>query len=230
MAVIERVRKYLVYKKITRYRFYKDLGFSNGLLNKDGNLGSDKCEKILSYYRDINPQWLLTGEPPMLKSEIAPVQKLEDKNLIPFYDDVVTMGGMNSISATVDGHMSASEFIDAGDWFRDATAAIRHYGESMQEYPSGCILALKKINNKGMIVWGKNYCIETSDFRITKRLQHGDEHDTYVMAYSTNRETYPDGRLIHEPVKIPTAEISNLFLVLGCVIKEQSGGAVYIKQ
>lgn len=230
--MITRLAEYLKHKNISTRSFEMTIGASDGMIRKAINTNKDIQSKwlynISENYPDLNLQWLITGKGKMLKSELPQINS--SGNLIPFYDDVITVGGMNSISAAVDGHMPASEFIDAGDWFRDATAAIRHYGESMQEYPSGCILALKKINNKGMIVWGKNYCIETGDFRITKRLQHGDDHDTYVMAYSTNRETYPDGRLIHEPVKIPTDEINNLFLVLGCVIKEQSSGAVYIKQ
>ena len=52
------------------------------------------------------------------------------KNLIPFYDDVSTIGGLNDRVANTDPS-SPTEWIDAGDWFPEATAAIRHYGDSM---------------------------------------------------------------------------------------------------
>lgn len=149
------------------------------------------------------------------------------KNLIPFYDDVSTIGGVNTMSASMEGRMPSNEFIDAGDWFIGATAAIRHYGDSMNEYPSGCILALKEIHDKRQIVWGRNYCVETDEMRVTKRLQAGS--DEYLMAYSTNTETYPDGHLVHEPFPIYKETIRRIFMVIGCVIKEYSSGPVMIK-
>ena len=156
------------------------------------------------------------------------IHEKEGKNMIPFFDDVTTIGGVNSISASVDGCMPASEWIDAGDWFHEANAAIRHYGDSMVEYPSGCILVLKKVEDLRLIMWGRNYCIETSEFRITKRLQSG-ENDT-IVAYSSNTDTYPDGRQVHEPKVIPMDTIKSIWLVLGCVVKEFSSGAVFIKK
>lgn len=147
------------------------------------------------------------------------------KNLIPFYDDVASIGGVNGgISANMEGVSQPTEYIDAGDWFKDATAAIRHYGESMTEYPPGCILALKEVYERQLVLWGRDYVIETNEYRITKRLQRGDEEDA-VRAYSTNTDTYPDGRLIHEPVDIHWEDIRRLFMVLGYVVKK-SGGTI----
>lgn len=149
-----------------------------------------------------------------------------DKNLIPFYDDVSSVGGSDTVSS-VDAVSTPTDYIDAGDWFRDATAAIRHYGESMIEYPTGCILALKEVNDKNLIVYGRDYCIETSEYRVTKRIQKGKD-ENYFTAYSTNIETYPDGRLIHEPFDIQKSEIKRMYLVLGYVVKK-NGGTLILK-
>lgn len=149
------------------------------------------------------------------------------ENLIPFYDDVESIGGNNYV-ADMNGITQSTEYIDAGDWFPNVTAAIRHYNDSMLEYPSGCILALEKINEIQSIIWGCNYVIETSEFRITKRMQTADD-DNYLMAYSTNNETYPDGKQIHEPKKILKSDINNIFLVLGRIVKEHSSGPVFTK-
>ena len=180
----------------------------------------------------INLDWLLTGEGTMLREPMkqgtSGDEPQRERKLIPFYDDVATIGGKNSISASMDGHMPGNEWIDAGDWFTDATAAIRHYGDSMNEYPSGCILALKELHDKRQIVWGRNYCIETDEMRVTKRLQLGTED--YLMAYSSNTDTYPDGHLIHEPFPIYKSTIRRIFMVIGCVIKEYSSGPVMIKK
>lgn len=205
------------------------------------SVGVTTIQNIVSCFH-ISSYWLLTGKGTMLFEPkpagqavnpdikfYAPEHRQPDRKLIPFYEDIATVGGINSISADVESTPGVSEWIDAGDWFRDATAAIRHYGDSMAEYPSGCILALKKVEDIRLLLWGKNYCIETTDYRITKQLQSGEDKST-LLAYSTSRETYPDGRLIHATVPIPMETIRSIFLVLGCVVKEYSLGAVYIKK
>ena len=112
----------------------------------------------------------------------------------------------------------AGEWINVGNLFPDATSAIRYYGDSMPEYPPGSILVLKQMEDSALIVWGMNYYVETVDLGITKRLQDGGKN--HVVAYSSNDKTYPDGRLVHEPVRIPKKNIRALSLVLGCVSKE----------
>ena len=141
----------------------------------------------------------------------------EKRNMIPIYDDVATIGGNNEMVANVEDN-GVSEWVDAGDWFPDATAAIHHYGDSMVEYPSGCILVLKRVNDPRLLINGENYVIETDEFRITKQIQ--DDGEDFIMAYSSNRETYPDGHLIHSPIRIPKGAIRHLDLVVGCVIKK----------
>ena len=148
------------------------------------------------------------------------------KKKIPLYD-AETVGGHNEMVAETDRPVShVAEWIDAGDWFPGATSAIRHYGDSMVEYPSGCILALKRVEDPRLLINGQNYVIETSEYRITKQLQ--DDGGDYLMAYSSNRKTYPDGRQVHSPIRIPKTEIRHIDLVLGCVIKEYSNGPVQI--
>ena len=181
---------------------------------------------------DINLDWLLTGEGSMLrepeKRDASVDEAGRERKLIPFYDDVITVGGRNTLSAAMDGRMPSGDMIDAGDWFTDATAAIRHYGDSMEEYPNGCILALKELHDRRQIIWGRNYCIETDEMRVTKRLQPGAED--YLMAYSSNTDTYPDGHLIHEPFRIYKDTIRRIFMVIGCITKEYSSGPVMIRK
>lgn len=184
-----------------------------------------KCEKV-------SAKWLLTGEGDMLIEEkFSQNSQLTeaDKRLIPFFDDITTIGGHNeNVSIMEISQNHVSEWIDAGDWFPEATAAIRHYGDSMIEYPSGSILALKRVHDTRLIINGRNYVIETTEFRVTKQLQ--DDGSDYIMAYSSNRETYPDGRQIHSPIRIPKDTIRSIDLVLGCVLKEYSNGALTIRK
>lgn len=227
--VLDRIKEY--YKLKGNAELARFLGVApNTITNWYGRKTFD-IDVIYTKCVGVDMNWLLTGEGNMTyevsKEENTSVESTKKKNLIPFYDDVASIGGVNTISATMEGHMPSNEWIDAGDWFIDATAAIRHYGNSMIEYPSGCILALKELHDQRQIIWGRNYCIETDEMRVTKRLQAGT--DEYLMAYSTNTETYPDGHLIHEPFRIYKDTIRRIFMVIGCVIKEYSSGPVIIK-
>lgn len=181
----------------------------------------------------MNAEFLQTGGGPIFKKGVQPHaaepigEYTLEKRKIPFYGDVSTIGGINQTIADVSTpHVHPSEWIDAGDWFPDATSAIRHYNDSMVEYPSGSILVLRRVVDRRLILWGRNYSIETTEFRVTKRLQDGG--DDYVLGYSSNMSVYPDGRLIHEPIKIPKETIRNLDLVIGCVTKEFSNGDIPI--
>ena len=189
------------------------------------SVGGGVASEIANVFK-INLSWLLTGEGEMLNTPETE-NRPQPRKKIPVYDSQ-TIGGVNGTVANVDGSANVSEEIDAGDWFPEATAAIHHYGDSMVEYPSGSILALKRVNDRRLIINGRNYVIETTEYRITKQLQYngGD----FIMAYSTNKETYPDGNLIHSPIRIPVETIRHIDLVLGCVTKEYSNGAVIIRK
>lgn len=217
-TVKDRLIHFIEYLGLSKNRFEEVCGLSKRYVsNISVSIQPDKIKKISLNFPQLNTGWLLTGEGSMLKGEF--------RKKIPLYD-VESIGGHNDVVADTDtpaGHVA--EWIDAGDWFPGATAAIRHYGDSMVEYPSGSILALKRVEDTSLLINGRNYVIETSEFRITKQLQ--DDGDC-IIAYSSNRETYPDGRQIHAPIRIPKTAIRHIDLVLGCVLKEYSNGPIPI--
>ena len=234
--ILSRIQEIALNEGITIGAIERCIGASKGVLSRAINNGTDIQSKWISIlvenYPRYSPSWLLTGEGSMFKNDEKQINSHDEKetnkkNMIPFYDDVVSIGGITAMTASMDQNMPSHEFIDAGDWFVGATAAIRHYGDSMIEYPSGCILALKELHDQRQIVWGRNYCVETDEMRVTKRLQAGNKD--YIMAYSTNTDQYPDGRQIHEPFPIYKNTIRRIFMVIGCVIKEYSSGPVMIK-
>lgn len=82
MGAIQRLNEYVERKGISKYRFYKESGLSNGFLDKGENIGTDKCEKIIYAYPDINPLWLLTGEGEMLKDSSCNSEVVNKQNII----------------------------------------------------------------------------------------------------------------------------------------------------
>ena len=213
--VIALVEKYANGKNA---QFAKLLGVSPQTISAWISRNTFDYDLVFTKCEGLSPRWLLTGEGEMLKKESG--------RRIPLYNDTQTIGGYNDMVANVDEAVRITEYIDAGDWFPAATSAIHHYGASMIEYPSGCILALKRVDDPRLLVNGEHYVIETSEFRVTKQIV--DKGD-YIMAYSTNKETYPDGELIYAPFAIPKQDIRHMDLVLGCVIKRFSRGPIKIK-
>jgi hypothetical protein len=235
--ISERFLAIIEYLGITGYALSKQIpDITPSKLSHIKNGRNEPSKPIMSLflkqYSQINPEWLLTGEGNMLKEgeTVNEVRETEVKyskpqNIIPLYDNVTTIGGTN-ITADMQGVSEASEYINTGDWFREATAAIRHYGDSMIEYPPGCILALRELKERQLVIWGRDYVIETSEYRITKCVQRGYDNE-HITAYSSNNETYPDGRLKHEPVDVAWSDIRKIFLVLGYVVKKNGGTIVF---
>ena len=182
---------------------------------------------IAGYSAIINFDWLLTGEGNMLRSEepshSLPVPE-KKRHLIPLFD-VTTIDG-RQYDADMAAVSTPSEMIDTGDWFQDATAAMRVQGDSMSpEYKSGSIVALRQINDQRIIMYGEDYVVETDEIRVIKRLQRADD-PAYLMACSVNQDQWESGpmkgHLIHEPFEIPRSSIRRLFLVLGEVRRNHS--------
>ena len=84
----ERILQFIEYKKISKNKFYKETGLSNGILDKQGGISSDSLEKIYCVYPEINLDWLLTGKGEMFKKE-GPVQQAH-----------------NNVSSTINQHQT----------------------------------------------------------------------------------------------------------------------------
>lgn len=62
MSTIKRLRQFVDFKGISKYKFYQLTGIANGYLDREGNIGTDKCEQIISVFPELNLTWLVTGE------------------------------------------------------------------------------------------------------------------------------------------------------------------------
>lgn len=242
MEVFERLQAYFEEKKISQVEIAEKLGVSKSYVNalfagrkKFGKKQAEIWENLFG----LSKSWLLTGEGEMMvksnygfgEEEEELEEEEEDLDVevsqrpgryaIPFYDATTTGGFEGHVSSShIEGSLIG--YINPGGWFNtSATAAIRHVGESMAEYPDGCILAVREVRNKNLLVYGQNYVVQTSEYMITKRIQRGSTRDTLSL-YSTNQEKYPDGRLVYEPFEVELSDIYKIFKVIGYVVN-QSG-------
>lgn len=86
MKAIDRLYDYLAEKSLKPTTVEKEMGLSNGYLStqrkRGADIGESMMNKIIDYFRDINPEWLLTGRGEMLKTKRTP------KALIPENESV----------------------------------------------------------------------------------------------------------------------------------------------
>lgn len=234
MILSKRIEALLEYSNMSIPKFAEFVGFKTPQTVRELIKGNTKSlseaaqYKITLAFPMVNPEWLLTGEGNMLlpdKGESNEASGYKER-VIPFYDAETTGGYNGRVSASEEGSLKG--YIQPGGWFDGReTAAIRHVGDSMVEYPDGCVLAVREVLDKHLLVPGRNYVIETREYRVTKRVQRGSTPST-IMLYSSNSEKYDDGRLVHEPFEVALEDVLHIFSVLGYIVN-QSGEFRLIK-
>ena len=211
LSITERILKVIDNKDITKYKFCKDLGVSKGFLDKPREITTDKYANILSYFRDISPEWLLTGNGSMFKEELpkaTEVHPSENINAIPFVGLSVVAGFGSAdfkIEATdVKAYYVVPKFKD-----RKIDFMIEVAGSSMYpKYNSGDVIACKIIRESQFIQWNRVHVIATKEQGlVVKRIKENGEHS--IMAISDNKD-YP-------PFAIPMDEIAGIALVVGVI-------------
>lgn len=79
MGEKDKIKAYLTQKGISKNRFYTDTGLSIGFLDSGKSLGADKVRIIINTYPDLNIDWLIMDNGPMLKQAskgLRPVESL----------------------------------------------------------------------------------------------------------------------------------------------------------
>ncbi|MCO6564352.1 MAG: helix-turn-helix transcriptional regulator [Apibacter sp.] len=224
MSIQERILQYLDYKIITPYKFCKDLKFSMGYLDKRGAIGTDKYLKIIEYYKDINPEWLLTGKGEMLKNagytnketkttvkepKTAYIRKEKETGKgIPLIS-IEAMAGFGSGDIQVMNYDSElyniPEFTELNVDFM-----IRVKGSSMYpKYSSGDIVACKKLPLTDLFFqWNKVYVLDTTQGALIKRIKKGSDSE-HVLIVSENSN--------YDPFELHLSQIYAVAIVCGVI-------------
>jgi hypothetical protein len=227
--ILDRIKKIAINEGVTITSFEQKIGASKGVLSRAVANGTDIqykwVQKIVENYPLYSTEWLIKGEGNMLKSDP------DQRKLIPFYEVDVEAGTMQV--SNMDAVSDPDEWIDAGDWFLDADSAMRVHGDSMfPVYKPGSIVVMREVQDKSLIVYGRDYVIQTGEYKALKRLQKSNKPGCW-LACSVNDETWEKGelagRLIHEPFDVEMDRVNRIFMVLGCVSRNESSRIVGTK-
>ncbi|MFR0794308.1 MAG: helix-turn-helix transcriptional regulator [Parabacteroides merdae] len=220
MGTVQRIQQYIENKGISKYRFYQQSGLSNGALDKGENIGSDKCEKILYAFPDLNSDWLLTGRGSMLKNNgLELIDNKEDieKNELPEvnyeykgapYYNVDFIGGFDLVLN--DQTNNPDYYINFPPYNKEGVVWCNITGHSMEpELNNGDFIALKEMTDPiEYLPYGEIYGIITDNYRTVKRIRMS-ERKGFVRLIPTNKS--PE----YGEQEIPINMIRKVFAVLG---------------
>lgn len=189
MSVTKRLLQYIEYKEDSKYRFYKKTGLSNGFLDKNRNIGSDKCEIISEQYPDLNLSWLITGKGEMLLSEEKKsinelTREEESLGAVPFWNLQVSAG--HSVTDII-GQSKPDGYIKGLPGADIAENILPVSGASMEpEVSNGAIIGVRHINNWESLNTERIYLIITKDDRMIKRIEYDNENEDILWCVSPN--------------------------------------------
>lgn len=226
MNLKERLLEFLNYKGIEKSRFEKEVGLSNGFVDKAGNnTRLSSLDRISNKYPDLNINWLRTGEGDMLKNtkpfrnEVVPVPEGEYM-MVEYVDLRVSAGklGGTDVEQLPETHrrLVPKEYAKGGflvvrvdgDSMYDGTARSLTDGDEVLVYQhEGGIMDALPIR-KTLFV------ITTREGNVLKQITEINTNEKYIICHSFNPQ-YPD-------FKIDFSDIYQLFIVCKITKKQIS--------
>jgi repressor LexA len=208
--------KSLIINRIKEYKNFKSdrdlsefLGITPQSLSTWKSRNSIDFELIFAKCEDVNKNWLLTGKGEMLLNEQHQVRSLQlpKGKIIPLIPTDAAAGYGSGTVAVLEEDIMAQYVVPD---FVNADFMIRVKGSSMYpKYNSGDVIACKKIDESGLIQWGKVFLMHHREQgAIVKRLFPSDKEE-FLKCVSDNTK-YP-------PFDISKSEIDSIALVVGVI-------------
>lgn len=208
------ILQYIDIKGITKYKFYQETGITRGVLDQNNGMSEENTTRILAQYKEINPEWLLTGNGEMLRSDQSPekanqVVAVKTTRGIPLVT-LSAVAGFGSGNFTVSEQDVKDYYVIPKFKYNRVDFMIEVSGSSMYpKYNSGDIVACTIIKEESFIQWNKCHVIATREQGIlVKRIKKGDAEDK-ILAISDNKD--------YDPFLIPRSEITGIALVIGVI-------------
>lgn len=200
-AVKNRLEQFIKAMNLSTRSFERSINASVGFVrNIRQSISPDKQSDILKVYPNLNMTWLLLGEGCMLRDDSVvkntsynlpelpkeTTKKNPQSKIVPLIPISAHGGSLNDFSISVMNY----ECEKVVSPMIDVDFAISISGDSMSpEYPSGCQVLIKKINESAFIEWGKVYVLDTCNGTIIKKLMPSESPDK-VLCVSIN-PAYP---------------------------------------
>lgn len=232
-TIKERILTFIEKRGVKKADFYLNTGVSDSNFkgkNKNSQPGGDVLVKILTFYPELNGDWLLTGKGDMLKNETTlPAQNASSavisdgkdarkisKTQLKKADNSkkgIPLIPLHAMAGALRGETSVLEYeceqyvVPA---FKGADFLIPVKGNSMfPTYQSGDIVACQRTPMSSVFFqWNKPYVLDTAQGAIIKRIRPGVD-DEHVQIVSDNTD--------YLPFYLHKSEIYAVALVIGII-------------
>lgn len=197
---------------------------------RQGKPSYDVLEKVCAN-ANINPEWLLTGNGPMMKTEGEKkdesggdllADERHDAGQLPLATPATIPGEgipllpIDAMAGALTGDVSVLPYECEYYYvpvFTGADFLITVSGNSMNPtFQSGDIVACKRVPLSGLFFqWGKIYIIDTTQGPLIKRIKPAPSPD-HITIVSDNTD--------YDPFQLPASEIRAVALVVGVIRME----------
>lgn len=194
---------------------------------RQGKPSYDVLEKVCAN-ANINPEWLLTGNGPMMKTEGEKkdesggdllADERHDAGQLPLATPATIPGEgipllpIDAMAGALTGDVSVLPYECEYYYvpvFTGADFLITVSGNSMNPtFQSGDIVACKRVPLSGLFFqWGKIYIIDTTQGPLIKRIKPAPSPD-HITIVSDNTD--------YDPFQLPASEIRAVALVVGVI-------------
>jgi len=183
----ERVIKIAELKGVIKEDFFPKIGMTSANFRgsaKKTPLNSNAIENILSVFPDINPEWLITGNGNMLRTD-QPIQATKSTNdnqdAYPLIDLTVA-AGFGSVNFGIEKKDVKEYYIIPKFQDLKIDFMIEVTGSSMYpKYASGDVIACTIIRESKFIQWNKVHVIATAEQGLlVKRIREYDDNHGYI--------------------------------------------------
>lgn len=174
----------------------KQLGVSNAYAQNTKKPSAKVLAVLREQYPQVNADWLENGIGEMFveNSELAASDEVEYVPMLPI---CVQGGSPTDFEAQVQEY----ECEKVVSPIKGASHASTITGDSMApEYPCGCKILVKRINEAAFIEWGRTYELDTVNGPVVKNVFPCKEDDSRILCRSINPD-YDDFTIAKEDIR-----------------------------
>lgn len=178
-----------------------ECGLSNAFFANVAKVTPKTAVKIRQRIPNANIDFLNTGKgSPLLNDEETVTLSSMQIPLLPISAQGGYLNDFEEQARACDCEMILSPI-------RNAQLAMTITGDSMSpEYPNGCRVLLKKVNDKAFLEWGRTYVLDTENGAIVKNIHPCPNDDSSIICRSINPN--------YEPFKVKKAVVRGWYRVL----------------
>lgn len=189
---VERMKKVCRGKGMSLVSVQVQMGHSNGYFRNMGFLSEKAASELRKIIPNVNIEYCNfgKGEPfTKINNDIADVKK------VPLLPITAHGGSLTDFEETVMGYQCENVISP----FNDADLAITVTGDSMSpEYPNGCKIFIKRIDEKSFVDWGRTFVLDTPNGIVIKNIFPNGSDKIICKSVNPN---YPDFEIKKEDVR-----------------------------